>query len=138
MTDFFERVAELRMWVDGALFALLWWVQLWAYPKIVTLDSISLSQWHPKYVRMMTLVAGSLMLLQVLTVCTDVFLRNGWSTALSLLLVACCWWVTFRISLPCHRAIAREDHSPEIRQRLLRSNWLRTIGWTLVFGLNWL
>ncbi|ADE53952.1 hypothetical protein [Coraliomargarita akajimensis] len=126
----------LRWIVDGGLCLLLWWVQLWAYPKIARMEPEPLAEWHPRYVRMMTVVAGSMMVLQLMTVSAQVLFQASLPVFLSMALVAICWLVTFTLSVPCHRSIAEGASTPAVRQRLVRTNWLRTLAWTGVFLMN--
>lgn len=45
-------------------------------------------------------------------------------------LLAAIWGSTFLLQVPCHRQLERGYDEAAIR-RLVRTNWIRTVGWTL-------
>ena len=55
-------------------------------------------------------------------------------TAFTFILV--CWILTFFVSVPLHRKIERNDTTRETRQKLIATNWPRTILWSVIFGLG--
>jgi hypothetical protein len=48
-----------------------------------------------------------------------------------LVAVVILWLSTAFVQMPLHARLAREGHAPDAVARLVRSNWLRTILWTL-------
>jgi hypothetical protein len=65
----------------------------------------------------------------------------GWGTYhymdgphwLSLVLVIVCWIWTFAVSVPLHVKVELEQGGTVTLQRLVATNWARTVLWTLVF-----
>jgi hypothetical protein len=43
------------------------------------------------------------------------------------------WFVTFTLSVPCHRLLQKEGRRDDVISRLVQTNWLRTAGWTVVW-----
>jgi len=54
---------------------------------------------------------------------------------LGLAAVGVLWLSTGSIQMPLHARLAREGHAPDAVAALVRSNWLRTLMWTLRAGL---
>jgi hypothetical protein len=42
------------------------------------------------------------------------------------------WIVTFLYSVPCHTLLQQHGYDPFVAQRLIQTNWFRTIAWTAV------
>jgi hypothetical protein len=45
------------------------------------------------------------------------------------------WVATFSLSVPCHSQLERDGWEEKTIQKLLSTNWIRTIGWTLKSGI---
>ena len=54
--------------------------------------------------------------------------------ALGLLILCLVWGATFFVQVPLHEEI-QAGASPERINRLVATNWIRTVGWTLRGGL---
>ena len=131
-------VISLRTLIDFGLVILIWLVQLIIYPGFRYYSPAELALWHPKYGNLITGVVGPLMLAQVALVGRETYLNPAWHTVLSAVLVGGMWAATAFVSVPLHNAIAASDASPDTLARLVATNWIRTIGWTLIFGLGFL
>ena len=125
-----------RTVVDFGLVVLIWLVQLIIYPGFRYYNPAELSIWHPEYSNLITLIVGPLMLAQVGLVGWEMYLRLSWVTLLSASLVGLMWATTAFISVPLHNTIAAGDASPATLTRLVDTNWIRTIGWTIIFALG--
>lgn len=125
-----------RTLIDFGLVVLIWLVQLIIYPGFRYYSEAELAVWHPKYSNLITLIVGPLMLAQVVLVGYETYGRPSWVNVLSALLVAAMWAATAFVSVPLHNAIAAGDASSATLIRLVDTNWIRTIGWTLLFALG--
>ncbi len=124
-----------RIAVDFGLVVLIWLVQLIIYPSFQYYSPAELAVWHPKYANLITVVVGPLMLAQVGLVGWSVLNRSSFAVA-SAVLVGVMWASTAFQAVPIHNAIAAGDALPETLARLVRVNWIRTVGWTLIFLLG--
>jgi hypothetical protein len=52
---------------------------------------------------------------------------------LDLVLVLFCWGLTFGLSVPQHQRIAAGEGDAVVLQRLVDTNWPRTLVWTVIF-----
>jgi hypothetical protein len=125
-----------RTLVDFGLVILIWLVQLIIYPGFRYYSPDELAIWHPKYSNLITLIVGPLMLAQVVLVGWETYTRPSWLTLLSAVLVGLMWAATAFISVPLHNTIAAHNPSPTTLTRLVDTNWIRTIGWTIIFALG--
>jgi hypothetical protein len=124
---------ELRTLLDFGMVVILWLVQLVIYPSFLTCDLTKLVEWHRSYTSRVAWVIIPVMFTQLPLV--------GWLTwkeptmpnlaALGCLFV--CWVLTFAVSVPLHRRIDKGDTRAETLQRLIKTNWPRTLLWTAAF-----
>ena len=114
----------------------LWLVQLVIYPSFLRFESSELIAWHKAYTFRVSFVILPLMFgqlaLSILSVVGDPSILE-W-TAFAFVLV--CWILTFFVSVPLHRKIEQNDTTRETRQKLISTNWPRTILWSVIFGLG--
>jgi DMSO reductase anchor subunit len=129
-------IPELHSLVDFGMCVVLWLVQLVIYPSFLRVEPSELVAWHKAYTFRVSFVILPLMLgqlaLAILTVLDDASILE-W-TAFALVIV--CWYLTFFVSVPLHRKIEQNDISRETRQKLITTNWPRTILWSVIFGLG--
>ncbi len=129
-------MSTARIAVDFGLVVLIWIVQLIIYPSFRYYSPADLAIWHPKYSNLITLIVGPLMLAQVGLLGWELLKRPSWLTGTSAVLVGLMWAATAFGAVPIHNALATGDASPETLARLVSVNWIRTVGWTVVFGLG--
>jgi hypothetical protein len=129
-------LAEIHSLVDLGMCVVLWLVQLVIYPSFLRVEASQLMAWHKAYTFRVSFIIMPLLLAQLAlatgTAITGASIRE-W-VALTLVLV--CWALTFFVSVPLHRKIDEGDVSIETRQKLIQTNWPRTILWSLVFILG--
>ncbi len=129
-------IPELHSIVDFGMCVVLWLVQLVIYPSFLRLKSSELIAWHKAYTFRVSFVILPLMFgqlaLSILSIVGDASALE-W-TAFAFVLV--CWILTFFVSVPLHRKIEQNDITRETRQKLITTNWPRTILWSVIFGLG--
>ena len=129
-------MSTARIAVDFSLVVLIWLVQLIIYPSFQYMSTDQLAVWHPKYSNLITLIVGPLMLAQVGLIGWELLNRFSWLAVASAGLVGLMWASTAFQAIPIHNAIAAGDASPETLSRLVSANWVRTVGWTVIFSLG--
>ena len=127
---------DIRMLLDFGMVVVLWLVQLVIYPSFLRCELIQLVDWHRAYSTRVAWVIIPPMFAQLPVV--------GWLTykqpnafnlaALAALLV--CWILTFAVSVPLHRKIDSGDTRAATVERLIRTNWPRTILWSFAFAMG--
>ena len=129
-------IPEIHSLVDFGMCVVLWLVQLVIYPSFLRVKTSDLLAWHKAYTFRVSFVILPLMfgqlVLAILSVLEDPSILEWLASAFVLV----CWILTFFVSVPLHRKIEQNDTTKETRQKLITTNWPRTILWSLVFGLG--
>ena len=133
-----EALGLIRHLVDFGMLVLIWLVQLIIYPSFLIMRKEGLVQWHQSYVRVIARIVGPLMIAQLLVIMIQTIAAPSAKVVISLTLVLSCWASSFLLSIPCHRRIEEGDTGDANLKLLVRSNWPRTILWTVIFVLGFL
>lgn len=127
---------ELHSLVDFGMCVVLWLVQLVIYPSFLKIEQSQLVACHKVYTFRVSFVIMPLMFGQLAlaswSVTGDASIREWIAFAFVLV----CWVLTFLVSVPLHRKIDQGDVSEATRQKLIQTNWPRTILWSQVFILG--
>jgi len=119
--------------INFGLVVLIWLVQLIIYPSFAQIRDAEFSSWHRRYVRKITAVVAPLMLAQLLLIIMTLINRPDAAAMLMLACVLGIWLTSFTLSVPCHKQLQDGGKNDQVIQRLVRTNWIRTILWTGVF-----
>ena len=133
-----ELCHEHALSVDFAMFVLIWVVQVIVYPVFDQVKECAFVSWHRKYCNQIGFFVLPLMFLQLIEAASSSFFVGDTLAWLKLFGVLGAWLVTFAVSAPCHRILAKKGLQPEVIARLIRTNWFRTFLWTLVFIVSYL
>ena len=114
-----------------ALVGLIWLVQCVQYPLFEKVGREGFAQFHAQHCRRISWVAGPLMLAEAgsAAVLFWMNLREAWFLA-GLPLIALAWASTALVQVPLHGRLAA-GFSEEAAARLVRTNWVRTLSWSL-------
>lgn len=115
------------------LVGLIWFVQVVAYPLFARAGATDFAAYHAAHSRLVTLVVGPLMLGELLAAAAWVIAPSDdlprWVAWAGLALVATAWLVTALSSVPQHEVLAG-GFDARAHERLVATNWLRTVAWT--------
>ena len=92
---------------------------------------------HRDYSRRISVIVGPLMLAQAVLAYRQVIIAPDLVSVMQAILIASIWSVTIFISVPLHRRLS-VGYDARLIKRLINTNWLRTVGWSLVSLLDWL
>lgn len=113
---------------------LIWFVQVVHYPLFARADRTAFADFAREHAARTSFVVAPLMLGEAATAIALVLAPPAHAPAglpwLGILLLAGVWLSTAALQVPCHRRLAR-GFDASVVQRLLRTNWLRTTGWSL-------
>ena len=112
------------------LVGLIWLVQCVQYPLLARVGRGEFAAFHAEHCRRITWVVGPLMLVELGSAVWLLWLglREGWFwTGLALLAVV--WGSTALVQVPLHERL-REGFDATVVERLVRTNWVRTVAWT--------
>jgi len=116
--------------VDSGLFVLIWLVQLVIYPSFRVVEEKKIRAWHNRYCALMGCIAAPLMLIQV---AIEVLMLESQIRWVRLIAIALIWLVTFSLSVSSHQRLQKNGRDIEAITRLIRTNWIRTFLWSLLF-----
>lgn len=123
---------ELRPFFDLGMGLLIWLVQLIVYPSFAYSSPESFKSWHFRYTGLITIFVLPLMFGQSGIYLASAWLAGRWHDWSGVVLVAACWAATFLLSVPCHDGLQKNGFDLAVVQRLVRTNWIRTIAWSTI------
>lgn len=121
--------------VHFGLLILIWLVQVIIYPSFRHTDSQAFMPWHAKYMRLITYFVLPLMVVQLILSIGQVYPSYFLNDVIVLMLVIAVWLFTFFLSVPCHHQLLLKKDATAI-ERLITTNWYRTICWSVVFMIE--
>lgn len=125
-----------------ALVGLIWTIQVLQYPIFAKVGESAFGGYHAAHSARITVIVLPLMLWELASavllvsavaapISTSIPLSARW---LGLALVAVIWISTFALQVPQHNLLS-SGFDAVAHQRLVASNWIRTVAWTLRGGL---
>ena len=110
-------VETLHLGATAIMVGVIWIVQLVHYPSFYFIEEKNFQEFSYFHQRNITYIVGPVMLIEFLS-------------GLYLLLLVFIWLVTFFFSVKEHNHLISSKDLESIR-RLVKSNWARTILWTI-------
>jgi len=108
----------------------IWIIQLVHYPSFRYVDEGHWSQAHQHHVNQISRVVAPMMILELGFRVWWLYQEISYLTISATILLAVIWASTFLIQVPIHDKLESHKSEPLI-DRLVKSNWIRTIAWTL-------
>jgi hypothetical protein len=116
------------------LCGLIWFVQIVHYPLMASVGEESSTAYEAAHTRRTTWVVAPAMLLEAALAVVLPFVwptgTDRWLPWAGLALLAVVWVSTFALQVPMHRVLLRR-FDPQAHRRLVATNWIRTVSWTL-------
>lgn len=120
------------------LFGIIWTIQLVQYPFYAAVGAENFQKYHAAHTFWITPVVAPLMIAELVTSVLIVFYAPDaidykllW---LGLILTVAVWLSTFFLQVPQHDILAR-GFDAGAHALLVKTNWIRTIAWSLRGGL---
>lgn len=119
---------------SAAMCGVIWFVQVVHYPLFTGVDAARAADHAVENQRRTSRVVLPFMLVEAATALAIAVAPPpsvGREAAFAgLVLVLLLWASTLVVQVPLHARLARDGHSPDVVSALVRTNWLRTVGWT--------
>lgn len=110
---------------------LIWYVQIVHYPLFLQIPSEVFPKYEFLHQKRTGLLVIPLMLAELTLAICLIYLYPLTILNLGQLGLTCCIWIsTLLIQSPIHQSLLIKKSEPEIK-RLIKSNWLRTVAWTV-------
>ena len=127
-------VFMLNLVATWYMVGLIWMVQVVHYPLFNRVGDQTFQRYEEDHNRLITPVVGIAMLLEIATAFALLMSRPpefpNWAAWLGVVLVSVIWLSTAFIQVPSH-SILLEGFQDSAYQRLVQSNWIRTLCWTV-------
>jgi len=124
-------VSTVATW---AMVGLIWMVQVVHYPMLATYSAAAPATAAADHQRRISWVVGPLMAAEGVTALILLVDRPdtmpAWSAWAAAAMLGVALGSTVMIQVPLHARLA-EEHDARTAQRLVTSNWVRTVAWTL-------
>ena len=115
--------------------AVIWFVQLVHYPSFRYIELSNMIKFSTFHQQSISIIVMPAMLIELFTIILLLSITGfSGSYIIQLVLLLLIWGSTFLLSVPCHsKLITTPDN--ETVEKLIKTNWFRTILWTLKFVL---
>ena len=114
-----------------AMVGVIWFVQLVHYPLFAGYAGDGFRLAMAAHQRLTTWVVAPLMLAELVTSLALPAVTPGWLPWAGVACVTVCWASTVAVQVPLHERLARDGYDLAVERRLVRTNWVRTVAWTL-------
>ena len=112
------------------MLGIIWFVQLVHYPLFPKADLNNFKNFHSEHTKRISWIVAPLLISEGL-VSTVLFVKMpSIITFIGLSILIFIWISTFFIQVPIHNKLNKE-FDVKLFYKLLKSNWIRTIGWSL-------
>lgn len=126
----------LNLVLAAMLSGLIWLVQLVSYPAFLHVGADTSFGYQRHHTRNISWVVVPLMLAELLLAVWmllkpfsfDILSYLNYAAFLCLVII---WLATFGLAVPLHYRLSKEGYKRNTISRLVRINWIRTIGWSL-------
>ena len=125
-----------QLFFDSGTFVLIWIVQLVIYPSFLFYPSSDLINRHITYTVYLTIIVMPLMVGQLFLALYTLYEELSIISVSRGILILLIWILTFLIFVPIHNNIQAGKFDTLLLRKLVQSNWLRTLLWTLVLGTS--
>lgn len=132
-----EFIHEHIVAIDFALCILIWLVQVIIYPVFAVVSIDAFSRWHAIYCKRIAYFVLPLMIAQLFESAAACFFIGNATVWLKFFCVLSVWIFTFLVSAPCHQKLSKSGKDVVLIDRLVLTNWYRTVLWTLILFLSY-
>ena len=135
MNDFVTRLnfvshAAATLYMTG----LIWFVQIVHYPLMGAIGKSDFSAYEQRHMSLTTWVVAPPMLVEAAASMLLFWFRptgmSTWTVWVGIILLAVIWLSTALLQVPCHETLSN-GFDPEVHRRLVSTNWIRTVAWSL-------
>lgn len=131
-TSLLDIMVRTQLWSTLLLTGLVWFVQLVHYPLMARVGQAAFVRYEQEHTRRTSWIVAPLMLLEL---GTAIWLSwqppyVSWVWGFNLAGVLALWGSTFLIQVPLHNRLS-SAFDADVHRRLVATNWVRTVIWTL-------
>lgn len=123
----------LHISATAIMTGVIWVVQVILYPWIHRCPPDQFIVFHTQYMKRIGLIVGPVMVIEAVTGMWLFMALDGRGQTMlgqSLLVLVTIWISTAVIQVPCHQKLV-QGYDAAIHRKLVNTNWIRTVGWSL-------
>lgn len=128
--DLIEFIPLLHAAATWFMVGLIWFVQIVHYPGFAAVPDEAFTGYAGKHVQRTGFVVGPPMLVEAGCALAMVYIAPSTLTWVGLGLLFIVWISTAALSVPAHDRL-QKARDPAVIRRLVLTNWVRTIGWSI-------
>lgn len=113
---------------------LIWFVQVVHYPLFAAVGQQGWNAYSRRHQSLTTLVVGPAMLIEATSAAVLLALVPSALTVTNVVVLALIWASTFFVQVPLHGRLGK-GHNADVMRKLVVTNWVRTILWSVRGGL---
>lgn len=121
----------LQLVATAGMTGLIWLVQLVHYPSFHHLDPTRFSEAMIAHQNRISFVVVPLMLGELGLASWNLWQHRSPETIAAALLIGGLWLSTMLVQVPLHQALLNDGYDAQTVQRLVSTNWVRTLLWSL-------
>ena len=128
-----ELVFQIHLLCTHAMIGLIWFVQVVHYPMFDSVGEKQFTDYQIRHMRLTTYIVSPFMIGEFITLFWLFSIPQFFSNQLFLVssgLFVVIWVSTAALQVPCHNRLLK-SFEPSIHRKLVNSNWIRTIAWSL-------
>ena len=128
-----ELVFQIHLLCTHAMIGLIWFVQIVHYPMFDAVGSEQFTDYQIRHMRLTTYAVSPFMIGELITLFWLFSIPEFFSNQLFLIsavLFVLIWASTALLQVPCHNRLLK-SFEPSVHRKLVASNWIRTIAWSL-------
>ena len=124
---------DFQLAATAFMVGLIWFVQLVHYPLMAAVGADQFQVYEAEHQRRTSWIVGPVMLVELgLAVASVLWPSRGDQGLMivGLVLLVLIWISTALLQVPAHRSLANH-FSEHAHRKLVQTNWIRTVAWTL-------
>ncbi|MGD8658216.1 MAG: hypothetical protein PVJ35_07835 [Desulfobacterales bacterium] len=131
MSSLLSHLTIFNIAISWGLLLLIWLVQIIIYPGLSRIPSNDFVNYHSWYVVRISAIVLPLMIGEaIITIAWAVWAKVSIYAAVAVGFVVIIWLSTFLLQVPIHKKLRSGKEDSHIK-RLVATNWIRTIAWSL-------
>lgn len=107
----------------------IWFVQVVHYPLFSIVSEDRLPQYMQKHQQWTSLVVTPIMLVELITGFALLIHSQTFDWVIQMIALGVIWASTLFLQIPCHQKLLQK-FDQKVHQRLIWTNWIRTLLWT--------
>lgn len=128
--DLVELIPLIHAAATWFMVGLIWFVQVVHYPGFAAVPDEAFAEYAGKHVHRTGFVVGPPMLVEAGSAIALVYLYPTALAWIAFALLFLVWISTAALSVPAHDRL-QKSRDPAVIRRLVRTNWVRTIAWSI-------